>query len=73
MSDTLKNCPLCGGPARVYKNAPSSDITPWDHVVCINCGCGVNSVKQWNHRMADEEIQELERKIYKLEDKLEFG
>lgn len=47
----LLPCPFCGSEnLKIYANAPSSDVRPWDHVACLDCGCGQSSIEKWNHR-----------------------
>lgn len=65
----LKKCPFCGSKWEgvlpgitstrmrglyVYDNAPSSDIKPWAHVVCLDCGAGQNSIAKWNSRVCTQ-------------------
>ena len=57
----LLDCPHCGAKSDsldkrngkgvyAYQNAPSSDIQPWMHVACLECGSGSSSVETWNRR-----------------------
>ena len=35
----LLPCPFCGDANPIIRtNAPSSDIKPWPHVICLECG-----------------------------------
>ena len=63
-STALLACPHCGATAEAldkgngkgvyaYTDAPSSDIEPWMHVACLECGSGSPSVKVWNSRKAN--------------------
>lgn len=72
MSETvggLLPCPFCGAVecerdyekgnrsgVLWYKNSPSSDMEKWDHVVCLTCGAGCNSVEKWNTRCVDGHV-----------------
>jgi len=58
----VKACPHCGERVEdldkrmgrgvlVYKDAPASDWTPWDHVACLLCGSGSPSIEVWNQRV----------------------
>ena len=55
----LLACPHCGATQDdldkrngkgiyAYLNAPSSDIQPWLHVVCLECGGSAPSIEAWN-------------------------
>lgn len=47
----LLPCPFCGSDnLHVYLNAPRSDIGPWEHVACLNCGAGQSTKVKWNTR-----------------------
>jgi hypothetical protein len=67
----LKPCPFCGskwegaisGDSQspkigllVYDNAPSSDMKPWAHVVCLGCGAGQSTIAKWNMRVSDPSL-----------------
>jgi hypothetical protein len=62
----LLACPYCGATAEAldkrngkgvyaYMGSPSSDIEPWMHVACLECGSGSPSAKVWNSRKAERE------------------
>lgn len=47
----LLACPFCGSVnLKVYLNAPASDMRPWEHVACLDCGTGQTTVEKWNTR-----------------------
>ena len=44
-------CPFCGSAnLHVFQNAPSSDMEPWPHVACLECGTGQSTIAKWNTR-----------------------
>jgi hypothetical protein len=78
MSDILP-CPNCGAEfsgeegrkhgkgVLVYNDAPCEIVTPWPHVVCLDCGASANGIDAWNRRSeekptpTDESWQPIER------------
>jgi len=47
---SLLRCPFCGSEPVIKMNSPSSDIKPYPHVICLECGCAQDSVEKWQNR-----------------------